>query len=424
MGDASPRPGYRLPDGVDDSAPVKRLKFHEMHFQVWTKGRLAVRSPATPTTTPLQPDFTNGFSDVVHDGQNWRVYSIADATGRVHVQVAHSYEQLREEMRRWIRLTLWTGGTVFVLFGWLLWGVICWSLRPVNQVQAAIRKRHALDLAPLPASDLPKEVAPMVDSFNHLLRRLDTSLQGERRFIADAAHELRTPLAALLAHAELALSAPDPAQARAALSRLVEGVQRSSRLAEQLLDLARLDAGCNLPTPRRINLIDVVELVVRDFEQAATQRRQRIVLDLQACEVVGDVDMLGILLRNLIDNALRYGRAEGRVRVACTSHADAVELHVADDGPGVPEDERVRDFNRFYRVPGSGGRGSGVGLSLVSRIAELHGASIATGWGLEEGRGFGVVLRFPLPPRERSTPPETPRPGVAGAVLRADRPAS
>lgn len=419
LGESSSRHNFRLPDGVERAGPVKAPKFHEMNFQVWTQGRIVVRSPGSPPT-PLRPDFVDGFADVQSDGPGWRVYSIGDSSGRVHVQVAHTHEQLNAELTRWIRLTVFGSAVMFALLAAALWAVICWSLRPVNAVRDAIQRRNALDLSPLPTTRLPLEVAPMVDSFNQLLQRLDSALQGERRFIADAAHELRTPLAALLTHTELALGATDPQESRAALARLAQGIQRSARLTEQLLDLARLDAGRPLGSERRVRLYEVIEVVVHDFELTAAQRRQRIVLELEACEVVGDVDMLGILLRNLVDNALRYGDEGGRVRLACESRGNEVMLSVADDGPGVPREEHARVFDRFYRVAGRGGRGSGVGLSLVARIAELYGARIATGDGLD-GRGFSVALHFAAPP-PTDAPVAPVRPSVITSVLRADRP--
>jgi signal transduction histidine kinase len=397
---------FRLPPGERGAAdaPPRRLSLAERafrgdkaSFQVWTRnGQNAFRSPGAPTV-PMRADFHDGFADVEIDGQSWRVYSIGDSSGRVFVQVGRSHEQLHAELARWIKVSLVAALLVGGLLAAVLWFVICWSLRPVIKVQDAIQQRHALDLTPLPSVDLPEEVAPLVESFNRLLQRLDTSVQGERRFIADAAHELRTPLAALLAHTQLALDAHDPQEGRDALIRLNAVVQRSARLAEQLLDLARLDRGRTLDSERRIGLYEVIEVVVRDFELAAQNKQQRIALELEICEIVGDVDSLGILVRNLVDNALRYSGVGGRVLVSCSSTDGEVTLKVADDGPGVPESEYERIFDRFYRVPGSGGRGSGVGLSLVSRIAQLHGARIEVGSGLG-GRGFSVVLRFAAPP--------------------------
>ncbi len=402
---------YQLPEDAQYAG-------EKLSFQVWSgEGRAVLRSPDAPAA-PLRPDFSEGFATTVVEGQPWRVYSVSDATGRMHVQVGRSQEQLLAERDTWLKASLVVSLMVLALFGFPLWFVICWSLQPVTEVQDAIRRRPALDFAPLPTAGLPHEVAPMVESFNHLLQRLDEAVQGERRFIADAAHELRTPLAALQAQAELALRTDDPSRSREALARLMTVVERSARLVEQLLDQARLDAGDANARMRRVALYECVEVVVRDFEAMAQHKRQRIQLRLDAGELSGDVDALGILIRNLVDNALRYTAAGGRVQVRCGQEGDEVLLHVADDGPGVPPDERERIFDRFYRVAGNGERGSGVGLSLVARIAQLHGARIEVAEGID-GRGFGITLRFraaepaAAPVRREARP--SPRPGPVRA---------
>jgi two-component system sensor histidine kinase QseC len=371
------QPSYRLPEGADAGALDDRLSAHKPRFQVWLRGgREGFRSPGSPAA-PLRADFANGFADTDVGGERWRVYSIGDASGRVHVQVAWSHAQLDAERLRGLRLSIGAAAALFVLLVVPLWFVVCWSLRPVTAIESSIRKRQGLDLAPLPTAGLPREVAPLVDAFNQLLRRLDESLQVERRFIADAAHELRTPMAALLAQTQLALDAPD---------------------------LARLDAGA--ARQRLTALYELVEVVVRDFDAAARQRGQRIVLDLSPGDVMADVDMLGIALRNLVDNAVRYAGDNGRIAVRCAADGPQVVLSVADDGAGVPAAEQARIFDRFYRVPGAPGRGSGIGLSLVARIAELHRAQLATGPGIE-GRGFGITLKFDAAPDV--PPPEVRR---------------
>jgi signal transduction histidine kinase len=403
---SSAGPAWRLPEGVEGGDLDDRLATHKPRFQVWVHGgRDGFRSPGAPAQ-PLRADFVDGFSDTDVAGEQWRVYSVSDASGRVHVQAAWSHRQLDAHRLRWLKLSLAATAALFVLLAGPLWLVVRWSLRPATAVAQAISRRQGLDLAPLPAAGLPIEIAPLVEAFNQLLARLDAALQGERRFIADAAHELRTPMAALLAQTELAIDAADGAERNAALARLREGVQRSARLAEQLLDLARLDAGH--VQRRRVPLFDLVEVVVRDFEPAARQRGQRIVLDLDVCEIDGDVDMIGIALRNLVDNAVRYAGDGGRIAVTCREADGEVRLRVADDGPGVPAAERDRVFDRFYRVPGAPGRGSGVGLSLVARIGELHRAAVDADVGLD-GRGFGVTLRFGVPPAQRTPSTTQPR---------------
>lgn len=372
------------------------IKAEKLSFQVWLdKGRLALHSPGAPPV-PLKADFADGFAAVDVDGQPWRVYAVSDATGKMQVQVGRSKQQLASEFSHWITWSLATAGLVFLLLAVATWFVLCWSLRGVTRVQDAVAQRRGLELSPLPTRDLPTEVAPLVDTFNGLLAQLAAAMEAEKRFISDAAHELRTPLAALLGHAQLALRTADPQEARTAIERLAEGVQRSARLSEQLLDLARIESTTSQHL-QEVALFEPVEWVVRDFETTAAERRIRVAMHLEPCLVRGNVDALGILVRNLVDNALRYTPHGGRCEVRChTVRRDGrvlACLSVADDGPGVPESERPRIFDRFYRVPGTTARGSGIGLSLVARVARLHEATLELGDGLG-GAGLRVSVLF------------------------------
>ena len=238
-----------------------------------------------------------------------------------------------------------------------------------------------------------------MDSFNALLGRLERALQHEREFLGEAAHELRTPLAALLAQAQVAQHSTSPAGTRQALGQLVLGIERTSRLAQQLLDSARVESARTDEGHGPVDLAEVTAMVAREFELIAARRRQVILLDTDACVVQGNLDDLGILVRNLVDNGLRYGSEDGRVKVTCRRLSDgpAVVLSVRDDGPGVAADEHARVFERFVRgSAGNGERGSGLGLSLVMRVARAHDATLRAGDGID-GRGFGVELRFPAP---------------------------
>ena len=386
--DVAGRPTLALP-------PSASFKGEMASYQVWVRReQSALRSPGAPAM-PLQPDFRDGFSNETQGGEDWRVYAITDSTGAVQVQIGKRYAVLHEELSRWTRLSLVTATLVFALLGITVWATVRWTLAPVAQVRRTILSREGLNMQPLPTHGLPREIEPLVDAFNRLLAELDTAVQAERRFIADAAHELRTPLAALLNHAQVALGAADSASQRSALLRLKAVAERGARLSEQLLDLARLDSWRPDDSRAPVDLVELVLLVLRDFESAASHKRQQVTLEAQPCPMRGHVDGLGILIRNLIDNAVRYTPEGGRIVVQCGLDDDtgAPWLRVADEGPGVPIDERERIFERFYRVPGNGSPGSGIGLSLVSRIARLHGASIVVGDGLQ-GRGLGILLSF------------------------------
>lgn len=376
--------------------PRLSSKFDRFGFQVWAKTRreLVVRSPTSPAT-PFLARFEDGFSTFVIDGEEWRGYAISDALNQVQVQVAKPTAEFVAEMRKWLRVGLGLSFVVLVVLIVAMKLVIRWSLRAVVAVQETILSRDALDLKPLPSADLPEEIRPLVDAFNRLLDKLDRNVQSERQFLAEAAHELRTPLAVLLTHAQVALRSRDPAQARASLEQLVQGVERSARLSQQLLDSARLDVESRAGAQAPLELADVVGVVVDEFAIMAARKGQAIALDAESATIVGNLDELGILIGNLVDNAVRYTPAGGRVAVRCQRAGDVAQLQVLDDGPGVAAADRERIFDRFYRVAGSNERGSGIGLSLVARIAQSHGASVATGPGLD-GRGFGVTLTFAL----------------------------
>lgn len=378
-----------LPD--TEAANVEK----RLAFQVWVKAsrEMVVRS-AQSTPTALKPDFQDGFATVTLDGEDWRVYAISDARDEIQVQVGEPISALFEEIEQILYYALGISFVALILVWLALRHVVRWSLKPVVTIQSAIRSRDALDLTPLPDTGLPHEVRPLVVSFNRLLSRLDSTLRAERRFFTEVAHELRTPLAVLLTHAQVAQRARTLEEARAALEQLVRGVERSARLSQQLLDSARLNVERHAGEQAPVELADVVAVVTHEFELTAAQKGQSIALHTEPGLVMGNVDELGILIRNLLDNALRYAGQGAHVAVRCVREGRLVHLQVLDDGPGVPEHEHARIFDRFYRCSGNRERGSGIGLALVSRIAQLHDATVSTGVGLNR-RGFGITVSFP-----------------------------
>jgi signal transduction histidine kinase len=415
-GAANLRPRESLPSRADGHSHALKGRFI---FQLWIKPRrdLVVRSPSAPAA-PLKPDLVDGYAQQTIGGEEWRVYALSNAEGDVQVQVAKPLGELAKGFREWVLFGLGVSLLMLLVLGFAMRWVIHASLRPVVAMRRTIAARDPLDLAPLHGGELPDEIRPLIDSFNQLLARLDRAVRNERQFLSEAAHELRTPLAALLTHAQVAQRSKTPEEAEAPLRQLVQSAERSARLSQQLLDSARLDAERSAERTT-IELADIVAVVTHELDAIAAHKRQSIALDAEPCAILGNVDDLGILIANLVDNAVRYTPCGGRIAVRCLAAGAAAQLQVLDDGPGVAAADRERIFDRFFRVAGSQQRGSGLGLSLVARIAAAHDAAIATGAGLD-GRGFGITVSFPLLPGA----PQGPAPARAVARPRAAAPAA
>ncbi|MFA7428661.1 MAG: ATP-binding protein [Rhodospirillaceae bacterium] len=279
------------------------------------------------------------------------------------------------------------------VLGLVIWLSVGWGLAPLRVLASQVRARDPEDNAPL-AVPVPKEVKPLVTALDGLFERVVDLIERERRFTADAAHEMRTPLAGIRTHAQVALAARDDDERRAALSAVVVGTERVAHLVEQLLMLARLET---MPVAGAVDVGGLAAQMVGEWSADAA----RAGIDLGVTETAagavmrGDAHLLSVLLRNLLENALHYVPAGGRIDVAVRRDAGTLELAVLDDGPGIPPDERPKAFDRFHRGLGTGIDGCGLGLSIVARIAELHGAGITLGEGLH-GRGLGVRVRFPV----------------------------
>ena len=268
------------------------------------------------------------------------------------------------------------------------------GLQPLQIITRGIEQRSPSDLAPLPVEDMPQELLPLMSAFNAMLLRLGNAADAQKRFVADAAHQLRTPLAALRIQLERALREPDPAMRENLLQQLVAAIERTARLSSQLLLLARAEPGGTAPPPtERFDLCALAFNAGSNWIPRALA--QNVDLGLETPDhpltVCGEPVMAGELVNNLIDNALRYGGAQITLRV--TEQGEWVELSVEDDGPGVPVAEAEQVFERFYRVPGSKVDGSGLGLAIVREIA--HGCGASCGYRPREGGGACFFVRFP-----------------------------
>ncbi|HUN75710.1 MAG TPA: ATP-binding protein [Steroidobacteraceae bacterium] len=340
-----------------------------------------------------------GYADVRLGGERWRVYS--KWTGDGVIQVAQPWH-VREQLAREAALRVLAPLILLLLAmaAVLVW-VVSRGLAPLRRLAAEVQRRDALSLAPLAAADLPAEATPLVEQLNRLLARLADAFGKQRAFVADAAHELRSPLTALSLQLQLLDRAPDEAARSEARARLGAAIERAVHLATQLLTLARHEPEGAPMQPRALALDGPVREGISDVHALAAARGIELSLETQGSpQVLGDPDALRILVRNLVDNAVRYTPAGGKVRVGVLGPdaGPTVTLRVEDNGPGIPASERERIFDRFFRRPGAAEGGTGLGLAIVKAVAEQHGARVS----LEDATptGLRVSVAFPaVPPR-------------------------
>jgi two-component system sensor histidine kinase QseC len=387
---------HEFEEEEDHEATLPRQYKHErkIAFQVWDKkGRLRLRSSSAPETR-LQSR-SEGYGDATIDGKRWRIFSRWDESRHYVVQVGERYE-LREELAESVASHLMHPLYFAVpALALLIWWAVGAGLAPLAGIAREVARRDPDNLAHIDEGNAPREIAPLVAALNALFDRLRQSLEQERRFTADAAHELRTPLAAVKTQAQVALGAMDDAERGRALANVVGGADRAARLVEQLMVLARLDPQTALPPGQTVDLTALAQQGVAEIAPAAAAKGVEVGLAAGGtAPVAGDAVLLAVLLRNLLDNAVRYTPAGGEVEVSLQRTDDSVSLAVVDTGPGIPEAERSRVFDRFHRVLGTGEEGSGLGLSIVRRIADLHRARVSLGAGTG-GRGLRVEVLFP-----------------------------
>ncbi|WP_295856183.1 ATP-binding protein [uncultured Xylophilus sp.] len=346
---------------------------------------------------PLPQRAVLGFSDVTQDGVRYRVYSIQ--TPLQTVQIAQDLDARQRRARaQALRATLpalLTGPLLMLAVAW----VIARTLAPVERMRRQVAARAADDWEPLPDDRLPDEVRPLVQELNLLFGRTRQAFAAQRQFVADAAHELRSPLTALKLQAQALGRAPDDAARAVAVGRLSQGIDRAIALVGQLLDLARQDAGGGAAAatapPAGVPLDALVRQAVADAVPLAKARGIDIgVPQLDTSRVTAHADALAMLLRNLLDNAVKFTPTGGRIDVCLADAPGGARLTVDDSGPGIPEEERARVFDRFYRSPDAAAGGSGLGLAIVEAVARRHGAALRLDRAPQLG-GLRVEVRFP-----------------------------
>jgi two-component system, OmpR family, sensor kinase len=366
---------------------------YDFVVQVWSLD--GVRVYLSRPHAVLPEITTLGFATVATSEGQWRVFGVQAVT-RV-IQVAQPMKVRRQRAVELALQTLRPFALLLPVLVLVIWFAVGHALVPLKRLTVQVKARRVDALDSLGDSDLPEEVQPLVGALNDLLARLKVALERERAFMADAAHELRTPLTALHLQMGMLARASDEAERAAAMDTLSQGVQRAIRLVEQMLSLARQEPrapAAHVP----VRLDDLAREIVAELVPLADAAHVDLgVSAAQPVTVAGDAESLRTLIRNLVDNAVRYTGAGGRVDVevgATQDAARAAQVTVTDNGPGISPEDRARVFDRFYRRAGTRPPGSGLGLAIVKTIADAHAATITLADGAE-GKGLSVTVRFP-----------------------------
>lgn len=374
----------------------------EVGYQVFAHGHMRLTT-ANLVSLPMPQTSVPGFADYAFDGYGWRVFTLVDDANDVLIRVGE-----RDDSRRDITHALWLDLGLPQLIGLpLLALLVGWAvqrgLRPLERLTQALASRAPGGRQPIQLKRAPEELQPVVGALNAQLERLEDALERERRFSADVAHELRTPLASTMIHVDSAMSAEVSPDAMAALSSAQSGLARLARRIEQLLALARLEAGAAAGQRREVDLIMVAMNVIDELAPMLGESGVEFAFAEHddSLKIQGYEAALSALLRNLIENAMHHVQLGGQVQLSLHRSIGRTLIEVIDNGPGIPVERRASVFARFHREA-SGGDGYGLGLSIVQRAAQLHDATIDL---LDAPSGRGLRVRVVIPDVASPSPP-------------------
>ncbi|EDP46562.1 ATP-binding protein [Rickettsiella grylli] len=370
----------------------KQLRYK---FQLWDEdNKLLLSSEKTPTQSFISKP---GLNDKMINGQKWRTFTIYDKKHSVILVLAEQYAAratfINDMLIRDISLTLF----IYLLSGLLIWLAIGRGLKSIRFFAKEMAERAVDHLDPVDLNEVPAEIKPLVDELNKLFFRLQQAFEREQRFAAEAAHELHTPLAALKTQAQVALKTTNSEECYLNLKQVIASVDRCSHVIQQLLTLCRLSPETILPEHfTHVDLSCIATEVIAQLAPNAVLKRIEIELVANDSDymLLGNTTGLHVLIRNLVDNAIRYTPTEGIIKVLLMNTDNSVILHVIDNGPGIPDKLRTRVFERFFRVLGTNTQGSGLGLAIVEQIIKLHKGSISLDTPPDH-IGLHVEVRFP-----------------------------
>ena len=366
-------------------------------FQLWSKENgLLLRSESSPKFALSSS--IRGFSEATIDDHLWRVFSIVNATGDYVIHVGQKEEiraQLTDDISRQLVTQFLIG---LPLLGIVIWFIVGYTLKPLNRLERALSKREASFLKPLYTKKLPKEVVPVVKEINNLFAQLEQAFEHERRFTADASHELRTPLAGLLTQAQVALRTTDEAVRKQALLRISQAVHRMTYMVQQLLTFSRIESGKEYLAKEITSVNREIIQVITELEPMAHKKRiQMEFIEQDAVSILANTQLITILVRNIIDNAIKYTPSGGNIMIYLEGSGKQLQFRVEDSGPGIAPDQYENSLKRFHRCVETAqtAQGSGLGFSIVQRIATMYDAELSLG--VSQFGGLKVTVNFSVP---------------------------
>ena len=371
-------------------------------FQIWHEQELIQRSSEAPAS-PLAPWGQSGISEQQHAGDLWRVFATAGRESDVWILVAERQSARNDILHAGLQSAIVPMLLALPVLALLIGGTIYQSLAPLRRLSQSVARRHPDALKPL-SDPLTAEVRPLVRALNRLFEQMTRQMDGERRFTADAAHELRTPIAAIRMQAQVARGAQQDPERQVALEAVLQACDRATRLVAQLLQLARLDADSATLNEEGCDAVIETQAILAELGPQAVSKQQTLSLDAPATlPLAMPPEWVGVLVGNLVDNAERYSPAGAHIQVAWLSSGSAPQLVVQDSGPGLSDTDLARLGDRFFRVPGNGAPGSGLGWSIVQRLAERYHLHLAVDRSLALG-GLRVQLTWPETLPEEAAP--------------------
>lgn len=386
-----------LPSSIETNSSIKGDSLgHEYErkiaFQVWNDtGLLLAKSDSAPAV-PLSP-FVEGSSNQKLDDEYWEVFALK--SGGIWVLAAEHNEVLDEKTHKLALavLTPFLLGTLFLLI--VVNALVHFNLTPLKNLAEKISSREPEALTPIYFESTPIELKPVLDELNGLMGRVNKAFKREQWFIDAAAHELRTPIAALQIHVQNALSAGTESERKESLEAALEGLRRTTRLAEQLLAFSRVASATDDQQKGYLMLDVVCREIARSFEKVFESKSQSVKIDVQGeCVIKADLGKVERLIQNLLDNASKYGASPGVIHVHITTDPDKVELRVSNQGATIPDAEKSKIFEPYYRVLGQKSAGTGLGLAIVQQIAQQCNANVKVE-DMENGEGTTFVVQFP-----------------------------